>query len=84
MNFKLDDDTIDQIIGIFACIKKKLKIDLDNYWYEDKSDEEYLKIIVSNETCFRRDKDKELIKFQMKILSIIVEYYYKYNLFIIV
>ena len=47
MNFKLDGDLID-------------KINLDNYLHEDKRGEEYLKTIVSNETCFRKDKDKEI------------------------
>ena len=46
MNFKLDGDLIN-------------KINLDNYLHEDKRGEEYLKTIVSNETCFRKDKDKE-------------------------
>ena len=59
MNFKLDDDSIDKIIGIFDCTEKKLKIDLDNYLYEDIRGKQYLKTIVSNETCFRKDKDKE-------------------------
>ena len=59
MNFKLDDDSIDKIIGIFDCIEKKLKIDLDNYLHEDIRGKQYLKTIVSNETCFRKDKDKE-------------------------
>ena len=45
MNFKLDDDyIIDHIIDIFDCIKK-LEIDLDNFLFEDKSDEEYLKTV---------------------------------------
>ena len=28
--------------------------------YEDKRGEEYLKTIVFSETCFRKDKDKEI------------------------
>ena len=60
MSFKLDDDSIYKIIDIFDCIKKKLKFDLDNYLYEYRRGEEYLKTIVSNETCFRKDKDKEI------------------------
>ena len=50
MNFKLDDNSLDKIYGIFEHIeKKKLKIDLNNFTYESKS-EEYLTTIVSDET----------------------------------
>ena len=37
-------------------MKKKIKIDLNNFTYESK-DEEYLKTKVSDETCFRKNKD---------------------------
>ena len=39
---------------IFDCIEKKLKIDLDKYLDENERGEEYLRTIVSNETCFRK------------------------------
>ena len=54
MNIKLDDDSLYQIYHIFDCIEKKLEIDLNNFTYESK-DEEYLKTIVSDETCFRKN-----------------------------
>ena len=83
MNFKLDDDSIDKSIGIFDCIERKLKIDLDNYLYEDKRGEEYLKTIVSNETCFKKDKDKgintipnENTKYNCRVLLQIQSVYY--------
>ena len=56
MNFKLDDDSLDRIYDIFEYIEKKLKIDLNNFTYESKG-EEYLKTKVSDETCFRKNKD---------------------------
>ena len=83
MNFKLDDDSIDKIIDIFDCIEKRTKTDLDNYFYEDKRGEEYLKTILSNETCFRIDKDKEIntipnenIKYNCRVSSQIQSVYY--------
>ena len=81
MNFKADDNSLEKIIDIFDYIGKILNIDLDNYMYEDKKGDTYYKTKVSDETCFRKEKDKTVIKFQMKRLSITVEYYYKYNLF---
>ena len=81
MNFKVDDNSLEKIIDIFDYIGKILNIDLDNYMYEDKKGDTYFKTKVSDEICFRKDKDKTVIKFQMKRLSITVEYYYKYNLF---
>ena len=38
MNFKLDDDSLDNIINIFEYIKEKLKIDLNNFTYESKGE----------------------------------------------
>ena len=58
MSFKLDDNSLEKIIDIFNHIGKILNIDLDNYMYEDKKDDIYLKTKVSDETCFRKDKDK--------------------------
>ena len=58
MNFKLDDNSLEKIIDIFDHIRKILNIDLDNYMYEDKKDDIYLKTKVSDETCFREDKYK--------------------------
>ena len=39
-------------------LEKILNIDLDNYLYEDCEGDTYLKIEVSDKTCFRKDKDK--------------------------
>ena len=59
MNLRLHDDSLDKIYDIFDYIEKKiLKIDLNNFTYESK-DEEYLKTKVSDETCFRKDKDNK-------------------------
>ena len=58
MNLKLDDNSLEKIIDIFDHIRKILNIDLDNYIYEDKQDDIYLKAKVFDETCFRKDKDK--------------------------
>ena len=48
MNFKLDDDILDKIYDIFEHIRRKLEIDLESCFYEDKRGEEYLKTIVFN------------------------------------
>ena len=58
MNFKLDHNSLDKIYVIFEHIEEKLKIDLNNFTCESKG-EEYLKTIVSDETCFRKDKDNK-------------------------
>ena len=83
MNFKLDDHSIDKVIDIFDCIKKKIKIDLDHYLYEYKRGEEYLKTIASNETCCRKEKDKEIntilnenTKYNCRVLLQIQSVYY--------
>ena len=58
MNFKLDDNSLDEIYDIFEHTEEKLGIDLNNFTYESKG-EEYLKTIVPDETCFRKDKDNK-------------------------
>ena len=45
MNFRHDGDSFDKIIVIFEYIEEQLKIDLNNFTYESKS-EEYLKINI--------------------------------------
>ena len=62
-----------KLLIFFDNIEEKLKIDLNNFTYESKG-EEYLKTKVSDETCIITRIIK-LIQFQMKIVSIIVEYY---------
>ena len=51
MNFKLDDDSLDNIYDIIWHIEEKLKIDLSDFTYVSKG-EEYLKTKVSCETYF--------------------------------
>ena len=58
MNFKLDDDSLDKIIDFFEYIEEKLKIVLNNFTYQSNF-EEYLKTKVSDETCFRKEKDNK-------------------------
>ena len=82
MNFKLDDNLLDKIYDIFEHIEKKLKIDLNNFTYEYKG-EEYLKTIVYDETCFRKNKDNktniipnENTKYKCRVLLQIQSVYY--------
>ena len=86
MNFKLDDNSLEKIINIFYHIGKILNIDLDNYQYEDSKGDTYLKRKVSDETCFRKDKDKtvnpipnEKTKFNCRVLLQIQSVYYSNN-----
>ena len=58
MNFKLDDNSLEKIIDLFDHIGEILNTDLDNYMYEDKKGDTYLKTKVSDEKCFRKDKNK--------------------------
>ena len=60
MNFKLHDHLLNKIFDIFEHIEEKLKIDLSDFTYQSNF-EECLKAEVSNETCFRKDKDEKLI-----------------------
>ena len=39
-------------------MQKILNVDLDHYFYDDSRGDTYLKAKVSDETCFRKDKDK--------------------------
>ena len=82
MNFKLDDDSLHKIIDIFEYIEEKLKIDLNNFTFESKG-EQYLKTKVSNETCFRKDKDNktniipnENTKYNCRVLLQLQSVYY--------
>ena len=58
INFKLDDDSLRKIIDIFECTGEILNIDLYHYLYEDSNGNTHFKTKVSDETCFRKDKDK--------------------------
>ena len=82
MNFKLDDNSLDKIIDIFGHIEDKLRIDLNNFTYEGKG-EECLKTKVSDETCFRKDKDiktniipDENTKYKCRVILKIQSVYY--------
>ena len=59
MNFKLNDDSQEKIIDIFEHIGKELNIDFDHYLYESNEDV-YFKAKVSDDTYFRKDKDKTI------------------------
>ena len=83
MNFKLDENSLEKIIDTFDHIGKMLNIDLDNYLYEDSKGDTYLKTVVSDETCFRKDKDKtvntipnEKTKYNCRVLLQIQSVYY--------
>ena len=85
MNFKLDDNSLEKIIDIFYYIGKILNIDLDNYMYKEKKGDTYFKTKVSDETCFRKDKDKttniipnEKTKYNYGVL-LQISVYYKNN-----
>ena len=69
---------------IFLNILKK-KIGFSDFTYESKG-EEYLKTRVSNETCFRKDKEKETnkipnekTKYNCRVLLQIQSVYYSMN-----
>ena len=81
MNFKLDGDSLRKIIEIFDHIGEILNIDFYHHLNNDNNGityflKKYMMIPVLENT-----RIKQLIQFQMKRASIIVEYYYKYNLF---
>ena len=81
MNFKLDDDSFDKMYDIFEHIEEKLGIDLNNFTYESKG-EEYLKTIVFDETCFRKDSKTNTIpnentKYKCRVLLQMQSVYYK-------
>ena len=83
MNFKVDDDSLDKIIDIFEYLEEKFKIDLNNLHMKVRA-KNILKQKYLMKDALEKTKIKKLMQFQTKILSIIVEYYYKYNLFTIV
>ena len=81
MSFNLDDDLLGKIIDIFDHIGEILNTDLYHYLYDDNNCITYFKAKVSDDTGFKKTRIKQLIQFQIKALSVIVEYYYKHNLF---
>ena len=85
MNFKLDDDSLGKIIDIFDHIGEILKIDLYHYLYDDNNGITYFKTKVSDDTDFRKNKNKTINTIPNKRTKYtIVVYYYKYNLFTII
>ena len=80
MNFKSDDNSLDQIYDIFEHIEKELGIDLNNFTYKSKC-EEYLKTTVSDATCFIKNSRTNIIpnestKFNCRVLLQIQSVYY--------
>ena len=84
MIFRLDDDdSVDKVYAIFDHIEEKLNIDVNNFTYESKKGEEYLKTNVSDETSFRKDKDTKInrianenTKYNCRVLLQIQAIYY--------
>ena len=73
INFKLDDDSLDKIYDIFKCTENR-------FTYVSKG-EEYLKTILSDETCFRKDNKTNIIpnentKYNCRVLLQIQSVYY--------
>ena len=63
-----------------SILKKKSKIDLNNFTYESKG-EEYIKAKASDETCFRKDNitntiPNENTKYSCRVLLQIQSVYY--------
>ena len=86
MKFKLDDNSLEKVIDIFEHIGEILKIDLDHYLYEDMRGEVYFRTKVSDETYFRRDKEKttntirnEKTKYNCRVLLQMQSVYYINN-----
>ena len=86
MNFVLDDDSVDKIISIFECIEKKIKIGMNNYFYES-GENTYLKTKTYRRTCFNKKgcKDTNIvvpdknIKYECKPLLQIQSIYYVFE-----
>ena len=79
MNFRLDDDSLDKVYDISVHIEEKLGIALNDFTCGNKG-EEHLKIIVSDETCFRENKDNiipsENTKYTCRVLLQIQSVYF--------
>ena len=86
MSFKLDSNSLGKITDIFDNIGKILNIDLYLYSYDDNNDITYLKTKVSDEKCFRTEKNKttntisnEKTKYNCRVLLQIQSVYYNNN-----
>ena len=86
MNFRPDDDSLGKIIYIFDHIGEILNIDLYHYSYDDNNGITHFKTKVSDDTGFRKNKDKttntilnERTKYNCRILLQIQSVYYHNN-----
>ena len=68
-----------------SILRKQLKIDLSDFTYQNHF-EEYLETKVSNETCFKKDKDNktnifanEKTKYDCRVLLQVQSVYYSMN-----
>ena len=52
MNFSVNNEPYDKLIGILDHIHEKLEITFSDFAFEQKG-EEYFSVKVSNETCFK-------------------------------
>ena len=71
MNFKINDGLSDEpyhkLTNIFSHIEEKLNITFNDFTFKKKG-EEYFKIKVSNETCFKADIKSTLILKEGKVI----------------
>ena len=71
MNFKINDGLSDEpyhkFTNIFSHIEEKLNITFNDFTLKKKG-EEYFKIKVSNETCFKEDIKSTLILKEGKVI----------------
>ena len=86
IKFKLDDNSLGKIIDIFEHTGEVLNIDLYHYLHDDNNGIAYFKTKLSDETCFRKDKDKtpktipnEKTRYRCGVLLQIQSVYYNYN-----
>ena len=81
MHFRISDDLTDKIDDIFKHIEEKLNIGLKEWFC--KSEFNYcLKTKIYKRTKFNKKRHNDNILFQIKILNMNVNHYYKYSLFI--
>ena len=86
MNFRPNDDSLGKIIYIFDHIGEILNIDLYHYSYGDNNGVIHFKMKVSDDTGFRKNKNKttntilnERTKYNCRVLLQIQSVYYNNN-----
>ena len=86
MNFRSDDDSLGKIIYIFDHIGEILNIDLYHYSYDDNNGITHFKRKVSDDTGFRKNKNKttntilsEMTNYNCRVLLQIKSVYYHNN-----